>query len=336
VRLYPLKFAPLYQYRLWGGRGLATLFGVNLPGEGPIGESWLLSDRADHASVVANGALRGQTLAQVRSRWPEQLLGRALRHCARYPLLLKFLDVHGELSVQVHPSDQQTGYLSTGDSGKTEAWVVLGTAPQSRIYAGLTPHTTPGILRRALADGSVAAHLQSFMPTTGDAVLVPAGAVHALRAVLVFEVQENSDVTFRLFDWNQVDPVSHRPRPLQVEEAMDCIDFGQREIGPLVPVVTEATPGLRERLVECAHFKMWRLRSTAPITVGEAGVSRVLVCIAGAGRVRHDGVDHAFGSGEIVLLPAIVGVCVCTPDACMTLLEISPPDESGPDDGSRR
>jgi mannose-6-phosphate isomerase len=326
VSLYPLKFEPLYQYRTWGGRRLATLLGAALPGFGPIGESWLLSDRTDHASVVANGALKGQTLRQLWSRCREELLGDRVSRAEHFPLLLKFLDVRGALSVQVHPSDWQTAYLPPGESGKTEAWVVLDTGIERRIYAGLTPQATPAILRQALTSGSVAEHLESFTPATGDAVLVPAGVVHSLRDVVVFEVQENSDVTFRLYDWNQMDAVTHEPRLLQIEAAMACIDFSQGAIGAAVPEIITPAPLLRERLVECDQFTLWRLRSTSAFTVGVAGTMRVLVCIAGLGCVRHDGIDYALRTGEVLLLPAVVGACVCTPDHCITLLDIAVPD----------
>jgi mannose-6-phosphate isomerase len=326
VTLYPLKFEPQYQYRTWGGRRLETLLGATLPGQGPIGEAWLLSDRTEHASIVANGRLKGRTLTQLWSRWPEELLGARVRRTEHFPLLLKFLDVRGVLSVQVHPSDQQTAYLPAGDSGKTEAWVVLNSTARSRIYAGLTPGATPAILRQALASGSVADHLESFAPPTGDAVLVPAGVVHSLRDVMVFEVQENSDVTFRLYDWNQVDAVTHEKRPLQIEAALACIDFSQGAIAATIPEIMTTVPLVRERLIECDHFTLWRMRSTSAFTVGVAGAPRVLVCVAGWGSVRHDGIDYPLQTGEVLLLPANVGECVCTPADSMTLLDIALPD----------
>jgi mannose-6-phosphate isomerase len=141
ITLYPLRFEPVYQYRLWGGRRLSDFLSAALP-DGPVGEAWLLSDRDDHSSVVANGTLKGRTLGQILNQWPTLMLGQSARGLQRFPLLLKFLDVRIALSVQVHPSDRQTTYLPAGESGKTEAWVVLATEPESRIYAGLKPNTT--------------------------------------------------------------------------------------------------------------------------------------------------------------------------------------------------
>ena len=142
MSLYPLRFAPIYQYRLWGGRRLADLFSVTLPGDGPIGEAWVLSDREEHASRVVNGPLGGQTIRQLLEHSPRQMLGKLAQHFRRFPLLLKFLDARDMVSVQVHPADLQTEFLTAGESGKTEAWVVLEAQNKSRIYAGLKPGTT--------------------------------------------------------------------------------------------------------------------------------------------------------------------------------------------------
>ena len=150
ILLYPLRFEPIYQYRLWGGRRLADLLTAPLPSDGPIGEAWVLSDRDDHQSHVADGPLKGQTIGQLLEQSPEQLLGKLAGRFRRFPLLLKFLDAHDMLSVQVHPSDAHTDLLPAGETGKTEAWVVLEAGTESRIYAGLKPGTTADDLRRAL------------------------------------------------------------------------------------------------------------------------------------------------------------------------------------------
>ena len=167
ILFYPLRFEPIYQYRLWGGRRLANMLAAPLPGDGPIGEAWLLSDRDDHPSLVADGPLKGRTLGQLLKESPQQMLGKLAGRFRRFPLLLKFLDVRSTLSVQVHPSDRQTDYLPPGETGKTEAWVVLEAGPEGRIYAGLKPGSTADDLRRAIADKTVADYLASFSPKTG-------------------------------------------------------------------------------------------------------------------------------------------------------------------------
>ena len=150
---------------------------------------------------------------------------------------------------------------------------------------------------------------------------MPAGTVHSLGDLVVFEVQENSDVTFRLYDWDHIDAKTGQPRPLQVDQAMACIDFAQGAIGPVAPVVEEVKPVRRERLFCCEHFGLWRLGGESPFTVGAAETPRVLVCIAGDGQLEHDGATYAVGKGNVVLLPAVVGACLCRPRGAISLLE---------------
>jgi mannose-6-phosphate isomerase len=327
ISLYPLRFEPIYQYRLWGGRRLADVLTAPLPSDGPIGEAWVLSDRDDHQSHVANGPLKGQTIGQLLTQSPQQLLGKLAGRFRRFPLLLKFLDARDMLSVQVHPSDRQRNYLPTGETGKTEAWVVLEAGSESRIYAGLKPATTAANLRRAITNGAVADHLACFTPKPGDGVFLPAGTVHALGGdVVVFEVQQNSDVTFRLYDWDHVDSKTGQPRALQVDPALACIDFAQGAVGPVVPVLEEVQPVLRERLFLCEHFGLSRLRGDLPFTVGATGTPRVLVCIAGDGQLEHDGTHYAVGKGDVLLLPAVVGACVFRPRSAVNLLDIAMPE----------
>ena len=325
IPLYPLRFEPIYQYRLWGGRRLAHLLSAPLPGDGPIGEAWLLSDRNDHPSRVANGPLKGRTIGQLLKQSPEQLLGKLAGRFRQFPLLLKFLDARDTLSVQVHPSDRQTKYIPAGESGKTEAWVVLETGTESRIYAGLKPGTTKDNLRQALANGAVADHLASFRPKLGDGIFIPAGTVHSLGDVVVFEVQENSDVTFRLYDWDHVDAKTGQPRALQVDQAMACIDFAQGALVPVMPLVEELKPVLREQLFLCEHFGLWRLHGESPFTVGVEETPRVLVCLAGDGQLEREGSNYPVGKGDVILLPAVLGACFCRPRGAISLLEISLP-----------
>jgi mannose-6-phosphate isomerase len=326
IPLYPLRFEPIYQYRLWGGRRLADLLNVPLPSDGPIGEAWVLSDRDDHPSHVANGPLNGWTIGQLLERFPEQLLGKLAPRFRRFPLLLKFLDARELLSVQVHPSDAHSDLLPAGETGKTEAWVVLEAGTESRIYAGLTPGTTADDLRRALTNGAVADHLIGFTPKPGDGVFLPAGTVHALGGdVVVFEVQQNSDVTFRLYDWGHVEAKTGQPRALQVDQALACIEFAQGGVGLVTPVVEATAPVRRERLFQDEHFSLWRLRGQGPFSVGASGMPRVLVCIEGTGQVEHGGATYVVGKGDVWLLPAVVGACAFRPGSIVSLLEIALP-----------
>jgi mannose-6-phosphate isomerase len=254
-------------------------------------------------------------------------MGKLAGRFRRFPLLLKFLDAREMLSVQVHPADSHTDLLPAGETGKTEAWVVLDTGPESRIYAGLRPGITEATLRRAIAAGGVADHLACFTPKPGDGVFIPAGTVHALGGdIVVFEVQENSDVTFRLYDWNHVDAKTGKPRALQVDRALACIDFGKCAGGLVAPVVEATEPVERERLFRCEHFRLSRLRGQSPFTVGASGVPSVLVSIEGAGQVEHGGAAYAIGKGDVFLLPAVVGACTFRPFGTVSVLEIEIPE----------
>ena len=324
--LYPLRFEPIYQYRLWGGRHLASLLTAPLP-SGPIGEAWLLSDRDDHQSRVTDGPLKGRTIGQLLQQFPKPMLGKLAGRFHRFPLLLKFLDVHEMLSVQVHPTKANLDLLPAGETAKTEAWVVLEAGTQSRIYAGLKPETTEADLRRALANGTVADHLSCLTPKPGEAVFLPAGTVHSLGGdVVVFEIQQNSDVTFRLYDWDHIDAKTGKPRALQVDKAMACIDFAEGPLGWVTPVVEATTPVERERLFNCEHFVLWRLRGQSPFTVGAVGVPRILVCVEGTGQIEHGGAAYAVVKGDVFALPAAIGTCVFRPHCAVNVLEIALPE----------
>jgi mannose-6-phosphate isomerase len=324
--LYPLRFEPIYQYRLWGGRHLANLLTAPLP-SGPIGEAWLLSDRDDHQSRVTDGPLKGRSIGQLLQQFPKQIMGKLAGRFPRFPLLLKFLDVHEMLSVQVHPTKANTNLLPAGETPKTEAWVVLEAGTQSRIYAGLKTGTTEADLRRALTNGTVADHIACLTPKPGDAIFLRAGTVHSLGGdLVVFEIQQNSDVTFRLYDWDHIDPKTGKPRALQVDKAMACIDFAEGPVSLAPPVVESTTPVEREKLFHCEHFWLWRLRGQSPFTVGAVDVPRVLVCVDGKGQVEHGSATYAVGRGDVFLLPAVIGKCVFRPRGVVNLLEISIPD----------
>jgi mannose-6-phosphate isomerase len=321
---YPLRFEPIYEYRPWGGRRLAELLAEPLPAAGAIGEAWVLSDRDDHPSRVANGPLTGRSLHELLVQYPDQMMGDLAARFDRFPLLLKFLDVRTALSVQVHPTSH-TPNLPHGETGKTEAWVVLQTGANGCIYAGLTPGTTKTSLQHAIAAGTVSDELASFTPHSGDAVLIPAGTVHALADLVVFEVQQNSDVTYRLYDWNNVDTVTGRPRSLQIDQALSCINFEQGSMHPTTrssPTTETVTP---ELVLSSEYFRVQRLRVDSPVTVGVIGQPRALVCIEGKGHLDHRGSLHVVRAGHVWLLPAELGVAVFRPAGPSTLLEIEIP-----------
>jgi mannose-6-phosphate isomerase len=320
--LYPLRFEPIHQYRPWGSRRLARLF-PELPDIDTIGEAWLLSDRNEQVSIVTNGPLKGRSLGELLSLFPLELLGKGSRHFDHFPLLLKYLDVRTQLSVQVHPSDAHPKLIPAGDTGKTEAWIVIEAGPAARVFAGWKASVSPASVRAAIANGTVAELLASFTPKPGDAILIPAGTVHSLSDVVVFEAQQNSDVTFRLYDWDHIDPRTGERRALQIDEAMACITFEQGAVDPIAPIAAGSLPRLRETLVECEQFGVTRIRGSLQFHVGTIQEPSVLVCLSGKGSLEHGGRSYPFAKSDLLLLPAIAGRCLCQPQGMVTVLEIS-------------
>jgi mannose-6-phosphate isomerase len=323
--IYPLRFDPICQYRLWGGRRLADWIDRPLPGEGPIGEAWLLSDRKDNPSRVSDGPLKGQTIAELILQSPPFMLGTLAARFERFPLLLKYLDVAAMLSVQVHPSDSQPDLIPAGETGKTEGWVVLEAEPGSRIYAGLKPGVTADDLR-TLSRTTVDDCLASFSPAVGQSVLVKAGTVHSLGCgVVVLEVQQNSDITFRLYDWDHIDPKLHGPRPLQIAQALRCIDMDQGIIRPVTQNVEPTRSVRKERLLDCPQFRVWRISGAEACAVGMVDAPSVLVCVRGKGEIEHGNRAYGMINGAVILLPAAAGVCRFHPQGDAELLEILVP-----------
>ncbi len=320
--LYPLHFEAIYKNTLWGGRRLEGLLGRPLPGGDPVGEAWVLSDQGDHPTRVTHGPLRGHTLRQLMESDASRILGPRANEAHRFPLLLKFLDARDTLSVQVHPHDKHVHLLPQGQRGKTEAWVVLHADPDSRIYAGLKPGLGADDLRRALRDRTVADCLATYTPRVGDCFFLPAGTVHALGGgVVLFEVQQNSDVTFRLYDWDRVDAKTGHPRQLHVDEALACTDFASPPTGPVRPIAEAEGPVQRERLVCCPYFQLWRVKTSVPFRAGAPGRCRVLVGLEGKAELTHQGRNYPIEKGDVVLLPAEVGAVDCRPNGAAVFLE---------------
>ena len=334
--MYPLRFEPIFKTALWGGRRLPGYLNRAAPHADPIGEAWVLSDVDGSPSRVLDGPLAGATLRELLARDSGRVVGAAKAPQGRFPLLLKFLDARQELSVQVHPNDAQAANLGPGQFGKTEAWVVLDADPAtSKLYAGFAEGVTANDFRAALAAKTTPRTLHSFRPKVGDCVFLDAGTVHAIGAdLLLFEVQQTSDITYRLYDWDRVDAKTGRPRPLHVEDGLACADFRRGPCHPVGPAVA-ATGGVRrEGLVACPYFTLDRLTARVPFAVGAKDRCRAVVCVGGSG-VLEAGVPGSvksrnvseFRAGDVFLLPADVGECVAHPRAGeVTLLECGLPE----------
>lgn len=327
IPLYPLRFEPICKSALWGGQRLSDWFGPGTSPDAPLAEAWVLSDQGENLSRVGEGPLKGQTLRQLIEQAGHRLLGRANQPGRRFPLLLKFIDAQQSLSVQVHPADHHTHLVPAGEGGKTEAWVVLHAEPESRVWAGLRPGVGPDELRHALAAGTVANCLHSFRPRQGDCIFLRAGTVHALGGgVVLFEIQQTSDSTFRLFDWNRVDPRTGQARPLHIEQALACIDFSAGPCDPVSPRIEEGHPVHREQLVSCPYFTLWRWQGERTFRIGQPNSCRLLIGVEGEAILESQGGSWQLHQGTVLFLPAEMGPCLCHPAARVTILEGALPD----------
>lgn len=327
MTLYPLRFDPIFKSMLWGGRRLPGFLRREVPTADPIGEAWVLSDVDGSLSVVADGPLAGVTLRELLAQNQAALLGSATAPHGRFPLLLKFIDARQELSVQVHPTDDHAAKVGPGLFGKTEAWVILDADPAtSRIYSGFTPGMTADRFRTALAEKTTPSTLHSFTPEPGDCVFLEAGTVHAIGAnILIFEVQQTSDITYRLYDWDRVDAKTGRPRQLHVEEGLACANFAAGPCHPARPAVGVRNGVRHEGLAACGYFTLERLTSRVPFRVGAKDRCRAVVCVGGSGELEWAGRRYPFDAGDVYLLPAEVGECICLPAGEVTLLECGLP-----------
>lgn len=316
--LYPLQFEPILRRYLWGGRRLAEALGKPLGEGGDYAESWEVCDRPGDQSVVANGPLRGATLGDLVRTRGDELLGRHAPK-QRFPLLFKFLDAQKTLSVQVHPDDACAARLNPPDLGKTEAWVVLDAQPGSLIYAGLKRGFDRAALERELARGTCELCLHRFEPKPGDCVFLPAGMVHAIgEGLLIAEIQQSSDVTYRLFDWNRVG-ADGRPRALHIEQSLEVIDFSLGPGAPQKPVTTDR-PHV-DRLVECDKFVLDRWTFSSPEPIGGDDRCHLIAVLQGAVEIVGGQETHRLAKGHTVLLPASVGARELVPRGRTALLD---------------
>jgi len=325
--LPPLLLTPLYRRYLWGGRRFATSLGRDLPPGDDYAESWELVDRGADQSVVATGPLAGTTLGSlVRNRGRELLGGTAPLEA--FPLLFKFLDARLDLSVQVHPDDSRAARLVPPDRGKTEAWYVIDAAPGARIWAGTRATIDAAAFAAAVHDGRIADVLHTFEPRPGDCVFVPAGTVHAIGGgLLVAEIQQSSDVTYRLHDWGRLGS-DGRPRTLHIGPGIDAVT----RFGPVSPARPQATtdPAVR-RLAACDHFILDEVQlapETGWVVGGDDGCHFLTVI---SGYVRFDdrwGLPQ-LGPGASALVPAGTGAVRIRVDAhtgdAPRLLHVMPP-----------
>jgi mannose-6-phosphate isomerase len=329
--LHPLTFTPILRDYVWGGRNLELLYGRTLP-PGVTAESWEISAHRSASTQVDRGPLRGWTLQQVMTSYGEELVGSRGASFATsdtFPLLVKLLDAERNLSVQVHPRDEYAIAHEDGDLGKTEMWYVLHARPDARLILGLKSGATPALFRQAIEAGTVEDWLHTVPVHAGDVIFIAPGTVHAATKGLVLtEILQNSDTTYRVYDWGRVG-ADGKPRALHIEKAMAVIDFDLVEPGPVVPRALPASDGIQRHLVaDCDYFVVETLRLDAGAaysgeTAGET--FEIWGVVEGAAALDWDADTLRLSAIRFCLLPASLGsftICAAQP---ATLLRVRLP-----------
>jgi mannose-6-phosphate isomerase len=291
----PLVFQPIFMERVWGGRRLESLYGKRLPPGVRIGEAWEIVDRPEAQSVVNDGPFRGLTLHALWRKHREPIFGAvpdgpSRTGDSRFPILAKLLDAQENLSLQVHPPAANAQEL--GGEPKSEFWYIADATPGAEIFAGLKKSSTRGAFVKALKQGKVLEHAHQISVAAGDAIFLPSGRLHAVGAGnLIVEIQQNSDTTYRVYDWDRVEK-GGTPRKMHIAEALQCIDFTDRE-----PSLLQQAD---ELLVQHETFEVgkWLLPKEREIAPG--GSFAIVICLTGA--LECAGLK--FKPGDFFLVPA--------------------------------
>jgi mannose-6-phosphate isomerase len=298
-----LKFDPLFKSAVWGGSDLGLKLNKSIKMDSPVGESWELVDLPQNQSVVTAGRFKGYTLEKLRKLYLDELMGTAKLLDGRFPLLFKFIDAKNTLSVQVHPDQQACEILKQGARPKTEAWYIIDCKKDAILYAGLKTGVTRQFFERSLNEGTVEECLHSVKVKPGDYIYLPAGTVHAIgRGILLAEVQQSSDTTYRVFDWNRMG-LDGRPRELHIEQALESINFGHAGAPVITPPVSNH-PGIR-----CSYFEM---ETIVPQSGNSAVYSNtaplVVMAVNGTGFVTVTAGEtmEILNLGETALVPACI------------------------------
>ena len=322
--IYPLRFKPVYKDYIWGGERIIRTFHRPEP-PGIYAESWEVSTRPEGMSVVANGPHAGRTLQELVDQLGAALLGSRVPGPA-FPLLIKLIDAHERLSVQVHPSDESAA--RHGGEAKTEMWYVLDADPDARVYAGLQPGVTRKDFEAALRQTRVEAMLQTVPVQAGDAIFMPGGRVHALDAgSLILEVQQNSNTTYRLYDWGRVGH-DGRPRETHIAQALRVISWTGTGDPKLTPRPLAAPPpNQRCEVANCPYFRMERILLREAVELqGDGGSFQIFFAARGAWRISWDGQAERVAPGVSVFVPAALPRLALAPlDRESELLRITVP-----------
>jgi mannose-6-phosphate isomerase len=325
THLYPLITRPRFAHPIWGGTFLADRLALPPPRPERLGEIWLVYD----TNPIIEGPLAGRTLAQVTNTFGAALVGERTmaRYGADFPLLAKFIDAADRLSIQVHPDDAyaHTYEAASGFHGKTEAWHILHATPGADVVYGLARRSNRAELAAAIAAGELEPLLHRLPVAPGDTVFVPAGTLHAINAgIVLFEIQQKSDLTYRVYDYGRIDATTGQPRALHIDKALDVTDYAPALRG-VVPPLSLAEG--RDLLVACASFALERLTIAAPVEYPvDPATFEILTVIEGAATLRWNSSACALRRGEAVVIPACLGGYTLLPAGEMRILRAYVPD----------
>lgn len=329
---YPLIFEPVLKAYIWGGRNLATRFGRKLPPAQNIAESWEIAAHPDGETRILNGAYAGLSLSQLQARLGLDLIGKRNtwaqeRH--KFPLLIKLLDAHDKLSVQVHPDDTYAQSHTDNELGKSEMWVILEAAPDAAVILGVRRGVDGPTLRQAINAGNLEPLLHYLPVQVGDFVCVPAGSLHAiLGGILIAEIQQNSNTTYRVYDWQRVGQ-DGRSRNLHINDALQVINFAQVEPAlPTAQPLPAARSIARYQLCHNRYFAVERLQMPAGASLGgccDGETLEIWGVIAGQAHLSSPGGDVALPAVQFTLLPAALGNFQVTAHSDATVLRIYVP-----------
>ncbi len=312
MKLYPFRFEPIYKEKIWGGQRLRNVYGRDIPADRGIGESWEIADHGEDVGRVSGGDLNGVSLRDLMLKWPEEILGKAIasRHFSRFPLLVKLIDASDRLSVQVHPTDEYASKNECGECGKTEMWYVAHADKGAELICGLKADVSRGSFERSLNQGELERCLNSIPVKNGDVVFIPAGRIHAIGAGnLILEIQENSDVTYRVYDWNRLGN-DGKPRPLHIEKAIEVIDFEDRPDALVAREWKDGDGFRRAHLVKCRYFDTEQIDISGAWGAACDGQRfQVISIVDGRGKLYYDGGRECVDvrAGDNILLPASLG-----------------------------
>ncbi len=307
---YPLLFEPILKEKIWGGDTLYKKYGMDLPSPN-IGESWNIACHENGMSVVANGSLKGKTLEEVIHLRGRALLGTSLgdEHIEKFPLLIKILDATDILSVQVHPDDTYAKIHENGELGKTEMWYVIDAKPDASLVYGVKEGTTREEFKAAIEGGYLEKYLKRLEVESGDVVFMPAGMVHAIGAgILICEIQQNSDTTYRVYDWNRVGD-DGKPRDLHIDKALDVIDFeGRYNREKLDGLTIDNGKNRRTYYIASRYFAIEKLEIIESVNeYADGSKFFCLSAVEGSGTIVYDGGTVPFRGGQSILIPADMG-----------------------------